>query len=196
MSDHAAIGVTRAVIYARCSTSEQDFSRQLQELRASARNAGWAVVAQIGSYASGSLNDHDLNQIRSMASHRMFDVLMVWELSRLSRRGPGSILAILTQLEAWGVRVDSQVETWLNVDGPQRELLISIFGWVARWEREMISQRTRSGMASRRALGIHLGRPKGARDRSPRKARAKRGTLRSVEERNLTNKGPLFGGTG
>lgn len=188
--------MTRAVIYARCSTSEQDYTRQLEELRASARSAGWDVIAQIGSYAPGSANDSDLNEIRAMAARRSFDVLMVWELSRLSRRGPGAILALLTQLEAWGVRVDSQVETWVNVDGLQRELLISIFAWVAHWERQMISARTRSAMASRRALGVHVGRPKGAKDKRPRKFanRKKRGTLRGLEERSGAEKGPLLGG--
>lgn len=188
--------MTRAVIYARCSTSEQDFTRQLEELRAWARNAGWDLISEIGSYASGSSNDSDLNEIRSRASRRGFDVLLVWELSRLSRKGPAAILALLTQLEAWGVRVYSHVESWMNVDGPQRDLLISIFAWVARWEREMISRRTRSAMASRKALGVHVGRPKGAKDKRPRKfaVRKKRGTLQSLEERSGAHKGPLLGG--
>ena len=186
--------MTRALIYARCSTSEQDFTRQLEELRRAASDAGWVIKAELGSYVSGSGNDSDLNTIRAGASRREFDVLMVWELSRLTRKGPGAVLALLTQLETWGVRVYSHVETWLNVDGPARELLISVFGWVAKWERDMISARTKSAMASRKALGVHLGRPKGSKDKKPRKKRAKRGTLAALMERSGANKGPLLDG--
>lgn len=169
------------MIYARCSTSEQDYSRQVDELQRDAKRMGWSIVHVVGSHVSGGSNDADLNLIRQRAARGEFDVLMTWELSRLSRRGPGAILALLTQFEAWGVRVWSHSETWLNVDGPARDLLVSIFGWIARWEREMISARTKSGMASRRALGVHLGRPKGSRDKRPRKARAKRGTLAALQ---------------
>jgi len=62
----------------------------------------------------GGANDSDLNRIKELASRRKFDVLMVWELSRLSRKGPGAILGLLQQLDAWGIRVWSRQETWLN----------------------------------------------------------------------------------
>jgi DNA invertase Pin-like site-specific DNA recombinase len=159
----------RALIYGRVSTTEQDFSRQESELREYATRQGWTVVEFIGSYQSGGNNDSDLNRIKELASRGKFDVLMVWELSRLSRRGPGAILGLLQQFEAWGIWVWSRQETWLNVDGPARELLIAIFGWVARWEREMISARTKSALAQRRALGVRLGRPRGSKDRRPRR---------------------------
>jgi DNA invertase Pin-like site-specific DNA recombinase len=182
----------RALIYARCSTSDQDYSRQAIELRQDAERAGWEVVDVLGRYVSGGANDSDLNRIRAWASRREFDVLMVWELSRLSRKGPGAILVLLTQLEAWGVRVFSHAEPWVNVDGPARELLISVLGWVARWEREQISARTKSAMAARKRLGVHVGRPLGAKDKRPRKRPAKRGTLAALEERAGLEKGPLF----
>jgi putative DNA-invertase from lambdoid prophage Rac len=159
----------RALVYGRVSTSEQDFSRQEVELREYADRQGWEVVDFLGSYVSGGANDSDLNRIKELASRGKFDVLMVWELSRLSRKGPGAILGLLQQLDAWGVRVWSHQETWLDVDGPARELLIAIFGWVARWERDMISARTKSALAQRRALGLTLGRPIGSKDRRPRR---------------------------
>ncbi|HZY71286.1 MAG TPA: recombinase family protein [Thermoplasmata archaeon] len=164
----------RALIYARCSTAQQDYSRQLAELERDAERMGWTVCDRVGSYVSGGANDWDLWRLTRGASRHEFDVLMVWELSRLSRRGPGPILTLVTQFERWGVRVWSHTETWLNADGPARDLLVAIFAWVAKWEREMISRRTKSGMASRRALGVHLGRPKGSKDKRPRKRPAHR----------------------
>ena len=161
----------RAVIYARCSTSEQDYTRQLEELRRDAAAMGWEVVQEIGSLTSGSSNDSDLSRIQAFAHGHRFDRLMVWELSRLSRRGPGPILSLLEQLNREGVRVWSHSDPWLQTEGPTWDLLVAILGWVAKFEREMISTRTKSALASRRALGVRLGRPPGSKDKKPRKRR-------------------------
>lgn len=166
---------TRALIYARCSTSEQDYTRQLEELRRDAASLGWVVTGEIGSLVSGSGNDSDLSRIQALAHRHQFDRLMVWELSRLSRRGPGPILHLLEEFSRDGVRVWSHSDAWLQTEGPTWDLLVSILSWVAKFEREMISARTRSAMAQRRALGIHVGRPKGSRDKHPRKTRTKKG---------------------
>ena len=163
--------VTRALVYSRVSTTEQDYSRQEAELLAVAERLGWQPTVLPGSHASGLANDSDLNRIMEMASRREFNLLMVWELSRLSRKGPGAVLSLLQRLESCGVRVWSRQEAWLNVEGPQRELLIAIFAWVANWERHMISERTKSQMARLKALGVHVGRPKGSKDRTPRHRR-------------------------
>ncbi len=172
----------RAVIYARCSTSEQDYSRQLSELRADAARFGWQVVAELGSTVSGGSNESDLSRLQAAARRGEYHRLMVWELSRLTRRGIGPLLSILQQFESQGVRVYSRQEAWASDDGPARELMVAILAWAARWEREMISARTRSALASRKALGIHVGRPKGSRDRVPRVRRAKRGGSSAIEE--------------
>ena len=172
----------RAVIYARCSTSEQDYTRQLTELQGAADRLGWRVVATLGSTVSGGSNESDLSRLQAAARRGEYDRLMVWELSRLSRRGIGPLLHLIQQFDAQGVRVYSIREPWVGDDGPARELLVAILAWAARWEREMISARTKSALASRKALGIHVGRPKGSRDRVPRVRRAKRGGSFAIEE--------------
>ena len=162
----------RALPYARCSTSEQDYSRQLSTLLEECRRRGWVALDPLGSYVSGAENDGDLNELFSRAHRREFDRLLVWELSRLSRRGPAALLSILERFRREGVRVWSYSETWLDTDGPAWDLLVAIFGWVAKWERDMISARTKSALAQRRALGVRLGRPPGSRDRKPRHRRS------------------------
>jgi putative DNA-invertase from lambdoid prophage Rac len=191
-SPDAASRKFRALIYARCSTSEQDYTRQLEELRDDARRLGWDVVAEIGSYASGGSNDSDLSRIQHAAHRGEFDRLMVWELSRLTRRGIGPLLHLLLELEREKVRVWSRSETWVQDDGPTRELLLAILGWVAKWERDMISSRTKSALASRRALGVHIGRPKGARDKRPRKPRRKKEGFGLAPEPVVAENRPLF----
>ncbi len=172
----------RAVIYARCSTSEQDYTRQLTELRAAADRLGWQVVATLGSTVSGGSNESDLSRLQAVARRGEYDRLMVWELSSLSRRGIGPLLHLIQQFDAQGVRVYSIREPWVGDDGPARELRVAILAWAARWEREMISARTRSALASRKALGIHVGRPNGSRDRVPRFRRPKMGGSLAIEE--------------
>lgn len=152
--------MTRALLYARCSTSEQDFTRQLEELRADAARLGWIVVGELGSYVSGGENAADLNDLFSRAHRHRFDRLLVWELSRLTRRGVGPLLAILARFEREGVRVWSHSEAWLETEGPAHDVLVAIFGWVAKWERDAISARTKSALASRKVLGVRLGRPR------------------------------------
>lgn len=183
MPEARASKAVRAVIYARCSTTEQDYTRQLTELRAAADRLGWRVVAELGSTVSGGSNESDLSRLQAAARRGEYDRLMVWELSRLSRRGIGPLLHLIQQFDAQGVRIYSIREPWAGDDGPARELLVAILAWAARWEREMISSRTRSALASRKALGIHVGRPKGSRDRIPRVRRAaKRGGSVALEE--------------
>lgn len=182
--------MTRALIYARCSTSEQDYTRQLEELRAAASRNGWEIVAEIGSFVSGRENASDLNEITSRAHRGEFDRLMVWELSRLTRRGIGPLLHVLSYLEGENVQVWSASEQWVSQEGPQRELLLAILGWVTKWERDMISARTKSALASRKALGIHVGRPKGSKDKKPR---AKRGHGPRGYYRKGSPLGPLRG---
>lgn len=164
--------MTRVVLYARVSTDRQDLQRQLRELRTFARRSQWKVVRELATVVSGRANDRDLNDLRRMTARREVDHVLVWELSRLSRAGPGAILSIVQQLESQGVRVWSYSEPFLNVEGDQRELLLALLAWLGKLERQHISERTKSGLARRRALGVRLGRPPGSRDRHPRRRRA------------------------
>jgi DNA invertase Pin-like site-specific DNA recombinase len=75
--------MSRALSYSRVSTDTQDYGRQLAELRADADRLGWRVVGDLGSYVSGTDNMADLNAITQEAARGGFDVLMVWDLSRL-----------------------------------------------------------------------------------------------------------------
>jgi DNA invertase Pin-like site-specific DNA recombinase len=64
--------------------------------------------------------------------------------------------------EKYGVRVRSvsPKEGWMNTtDKSIRNLILAIFSWVAEREREMLSQRTKEGLARAKAEGVRLGRP-------------------------------------
>jgi DNA invertase Pin-like site-specific DNA recombinase len=60
------------------------------------------------------------------------------------------------------VVIASAKESWLEMEGPVRPLLVAIFSWVAEQERARIQERTRAGMARAKAEGRSVGRPRAA----------------------------------
>lgn len=88
-------------------------------------------------------------------------VLLIWALDRLSRRGVKHTLETLEHLQRCGVTVVSCREPWLDTRkaNPMSELLVSIFGALAKMESVRISERTKAGLARAIAEGKRLGRP-------------------------------------
>jgi putative DNA-invertase from lambdoid prophage Rac len=151
-------GARRAVIYARVSSDRQDLTRQLVELREYAARSGLKVVEEVADEESGAKAGRSgLSRLQSLAHERKIDVIAVWELSRLTRRGIGPLIDLLKAFQAQGVEVISLREPFLSTSVPTRDLLLAIFGWVAEQEREMIRDRTRSALRQRKALGVRLG---------------------------------------
>ena len=68
------------------------------------------------------------------------------------------MVGYVDQLRAAGIRVLSHQEPWLDTGGPVGELVLAIFAWVARQERERIGERVRAGQTRARAQGVHIGR--------------------------------------
>lgn len=101
-----------------------------------------------------------------------FQILMIWALDRLSREGIAATLEAVHGFERHGCQVWSLQESWTQDSNPEtRELLLSIFGWIARSESERRSQRTRTGLVRAKAQGKTLGRPKGSTDTRKRRRR-------------------------
>ncbi|HEV2317797.1 MAG TPA: recombinase family protein [Thermoplasmata archaeon] len=147
-----------AALYARVSTDRQDLERQIVELREYASRAGLTVVEEVFETESGAKAGRSgISRLQELAHQRKIDVVAVWEMSRLTRRGIGPLLAILKGFEAQGVDVVSLREPYLSTVGGTRDLLLSIIGWVDQQERERIRDRTRSALRRRMALGVKLG---------------------------------------
>jgi DNA invertase Pin-like site-specific DNA recombinase len=105
-----------------------------------------------------------------------YDVVLIWALDRLSRKGPEDTLAVLRQFYERGCDVWSYQEPWLETSTPGvRELLVSIFGWLAGQESARRSARIREGIGRRRrdieagkVQGRVGGRKPGSKDRRKR----------------------------
>ena len=93
-------------------------------------------------------------------AHRgTFDVLVVWALDRLGA-GTIEILTTVRRLDARGVTTVSVSDSWLEMAGPVRDLLLSVFGWIAEQELRRIRERTKAGLERARSQGKRLGRPR------------------------------------
>jgi len=143
----------------RVSTPEQTVENQERELRAWAGRLGLEVVAVYAETMSGARSSRAaLAAVLAGAHRREFDVLLLWALDRLTREGIGATARYLDQLRAAGVRVMSHQEPWLDTGGPVGDLLVAVFAWIAKQERERIGERVRAGQARARAQGVHIGR--------------------------------------
>jgi len=149
----------RAALYLRVSTRDQSVENQERELRQWAGRLGLEVVAVYADTMSGARSDRAALAAVLIAAHRReFDVLLVWALDRVSREGIGRMVGYVEQLRAARIRVLSHQEPWLDTGGPVGELVLAIFAWVAKQERERIGERVRAGQTRARAQGVHIGR--------------------------------------
>ncbi len=121
----------RAAIWARVSTKlEQDPENQISALRAMAEGRGWEVVKvyEVRVSAYYGFQKEPLQVAYEDARQGKYDVLLIWDLSRLSRGGIVELLSIVHDFEAVGIRVESLQESVINTHaGPMREFMLSVF---------------------------------------------------------------------
>lgn len=151
----------KVAIYARVSTKDkgQDTENQLVELRRYAVTQNWEITEYID-HATGKHADREAFQrMFEDASRRKFGVVLVWALDRLSREGVLETFAHVKKLTGCGVQFESYSEPFFRTTGPAGELLMAVLSWVAKQERQRISDRTKAGLATARRNGKRLGRP-------------------------------------
>ena len=76
------------------------------------------------------------------------------------------MVAYLEKFKIAGVVVKSHQESWLDTASPVNDLLLAVFAWVARQERERIRERVKAGVTRARAAGTKFGRPRAIVDAS------------------------------
>ena len=166
--------MTKASIYVRVSTADQDTANQELVLTEWAKGRGYEVAAIYSEEESAWKTGHqrELSRLLQDVRKHKFDIILVWALDRLSREGSLAILSLVHRLKTFGVRVISYQESWTEAPGEIGELLYAIAGWVARMESQRRSERTKARLARVVAQGRKLGRPKGSKDKRKRKRRA------------------------
>ncbi len=151
----------KAALYARVSTHDQQtLALQTQAMGEYATTRGWDVVMHVEETASGVKERTLRTQIIEAARRREIDVIVVWKLDRWGRSLP-DLVANLQELQALGVGFVSLTEA-LDFTTPSGKALAGMLAVFAEFERDMLRERIKAGIAHARANGQAHGRPKTA----------------------------------
>jgi DNA invertase Pin-like site-specific DNA recombinase len=154
--------MTIVALYARVSTKDkgQSTENQLPELRRFAQAHDYTVYKEYVEQESGGTGKRsEFQALFADAHQRRFDLVLFWSLDRFSREGALPTLQYLNQLQGWGVGYKSLTEQYLDSVGLFQEAIISLLATLAKQERIRLSERTKAGMARRRAEGVLIGPP-------------------------------------
>ena len=163
-------GPQRAALYCRVSTADQSCARQERDLAAFAERAGYEVVGTYKENASGvKLDRAERRKVLALAQRREVDAVLVTELSRWGR-STTDLLATLKELEARRVSLVALNGMAFDLTTPHGRMMATVLAGIAEFERELLQERIRSGIAAAKARGKRLGRQPGQRPKSDRLA--------------------------
>jgi DNA invertase Pin-like site-specific DNA recombinase len=156
----------RVALYARVSTMNgQHPEMQLAELREYASRRGWDVVGEyVDEGISGARERRpELDRLWTDCRKRRVDAVVVYRYDRFAR-SLRQLVNALEEFRALGIEFVSLHEG-VDTSTPNGRLVFGIFASIAEFERELIRSRVRSGLASAKAQGKQLGRPRRVVDR-------------------------------
>src|SRR5438132_1677494 len=150
--------VLRVGLYARVSTHDQQtIPLQTRAMREYATRRGWRITLQVKEIGSGASQRERREKLLEAARRREIDVVLVWRLDRWGR-SVTDLLATLQELEHLGVGFVSLTEA-LDLTTPAGRAMAGLLAVFAAFEREILGERTRAGLAHARENGKRLGRP-------------------------------------
>jgi putative DNA-invertase from lambdoid prophage Rac len=153
--------MVRVGLYARVSTFDQHtIPLQIRALREYAARRGWTIAMQGKEVGSGAAQRQLREKLMDAARRREIDVVLVWRLDRWGR-SVADLLATLQELEHLGVGFVSLTEA-LDLTTPAGRAMAGLLAVFAQFEREILRERVRAGLAHARQNGTRLGRPQTA----------------------------------
>jgi DNA invertase Pin-like site-specific DNA recombinase len=148
----------RVGLYARISTHDQQtLPLQIRTMREYAAKRGWRIVAQIKEVGSGASERELRTTLIVAARRREVDVVLVWRLDRWGR-SVADLVSTLQELQHLGVGFVSLTEA-LDLTTPAGRAMAGLLAVFAEFEREILRERVRAGLAHARLNGKRLGRP-------------------------------------
>jgi DNA invertase Pin-like site-specific DNA recombinase len=158
----------RVAIYCRVSTSDQSCERQERDLLAFANRAGYEIEGVWKEIASGSKDQRpERKKVMTIAQDRRIDAILVTELTRWGR-STMDLVQTLHDLQAWKVSLIAQTGLQFDLSTPQGKLIASLMAALSEFERDLLRERIRSGIAAAKAKGRTFGRKAGERPKSDR----------------------------
>jgi DNA invertase Pin-like site-specific DNA recombinase len=150
--------------YCRVSTDAQEMHLQLDALKA----AGCDRIYE----EKASAAKKERPELARLLDHaRAGDVIIVWRLDRLAR-SLRQLIETMDDLRQRGIELRSLTENIVDTASPSGKLVFGIFALMGEFERDLLRQRTRAGLAAARKRGRAGGRPKSITASGLRKANA------------------------
>src|SRR5205814_2576070 len=148
----------RVGLYARVSTHDQQtLPLQNRAMRDYAARRGWAIVIEVKEVGSGASVRELRQKLLDAARRRDIDVVIVWRLDRWGR-SMADLVTTLQELRDLRVGFVSLTEA-LDLTTPTGRAMAGLLAVFAEFEREILQERVRAGLAHARENGKRLGRP-------------------------------------
>jgi DNA invertase Pin-like site-specific DNA recombinase len=148
----------RAALYARVSTyDQQTLGLQSAAMATYIKNRGWVAARRIEDVGSGSKERPGRESLLMAARRREIDVIVVWRLDRWGR-SVADLMMTLRELTDLGVSFVSLTEA-LDLTTPTGRAMAGLLAVFAEFEREILRERVRVGIAQARNEGRAHGRP-------------------------------------
>ncbi|HRI04943.1 MAG: recombinase family protein [Pyrinomonadaceae bacterium] len=168
----------RVGIYARVSTiDQQTLPMQLQQMKEYIVNRNWKLTTEVQEIGSGAKTRPKREELLKMARRREIDAILVWKLDRFGR-SLADLVTTLEELRGLGVIFVSLTES-LDFSTPSGRAMAGMLSTFAEFERDMIRERVKAGIANARERGRPHGRPK--------TAALKKNAIRDLKSAGLNN---------
>jgi DNA invertase Pin-like site-specific DNA recombinase len=152
----------KVAIYARVSTSNhgQDPTVQTRELREYCERRGLEIIGEYVDSGISGAKEHrpQLDRLMTDCRLRRFDAVLVYRYDRFAR-SLRHLVNALEEFRALGIEFIS-LHDGVDTSTPNGRLVFGIFASIAEFERELIRDRVKSGIAAARSKGKRLGRPR------------------------------------
>jgi DNA invertase Pin-like site-specific DNA recombinase len=149
----------RAGLYARVSTEDQkSLPQQIRALKQYAAERGWTVTHEVEEIASGAKTRPKRDELMEAARRREIDCVIVSRLDRWGR-SLGDLVTTLDEFSELGVAFVSLTEA-LDLTTSTGRAMAGMIAVFAEFERELIRERVRAGIAEAKRKGTRFGRPR------------------------------------
>jgi len=150
--------VQRVALYTRVSTTDQSCERQVAELTAYAKRSNFEIVAVVKETASGTKDDRtERKVILDLARKRKIDLVLVSELSRWGR-STADLRSTIQDLSDRQIAIRALNGPDLDISTAQGKLMVNLLAAISEFERDLLQERIKSGIAHARSKGTKSGK--------------------------------------
>ena len=151
----------RVALYARVSTKDQNtLPMQMRAMKSHARQRNWTVAMAVQEVASGASTRPERETILQAARQRKIEAVLVWKIDRWGR-SLSDLVATLEELNNLGISFVSTTE-YFDMSSPAGKAMVGMLSVFSNFERDMLGERIKAGIAQAQRKGRPHGRPRSA----------------------------------